>query len=150
MRQMALSAIAVCVGFAVTVPAAGGQTIIISDSDPTVDVRIDNTIYGHMKRGLVQAGYDVHWLPELVPEEEEGRELIFQVVDTDQGYDATFILSDLYHDPELGIVRGRPMILYQFHGYADYRDIAEDALTDFLERLEEEKALAEEEPGAER
>ena len=140
--------VAVAVGFALMASPAPAQMIILSSSDDGPEVAQDNIVFGLMRDSLVAAGYRVHWIADRLPEGEEGPELVFQVVDTDQGFDATFVLSDLYHDPDAGMIRSRPMILYQFHAYDDVRDIGDDAAADFLQRLEEEKALAEAEEEA--
>ena len=140
MRGISRCAMWVAAGLLLTAADVGGQTIILSDPDRESD------IFGHVHRqlrlGLLDAGYEVHWLPNRVPEGEDGLELIFQVIETDNGYDATFVLSSLYHDEELGVLRDQPTILYQFHGFETLDAIAEAALSDFLERLEEEKAMA--------
>jgi hypothetical protein len=136
-------AVAAAIGLALSATSAPAQMIILSESDVGSNVTQDNLIYYHMRAGLVEAGYQVHWLIERLPEAEEGREVIYQVIETDHGFDATFVLADLYNDPEVGLIRDRPMILYQFHAYHSVQEIAEEALEDFLVRLEEEKALAE-------
>ena len=145
MRRIARSAAWLTVGILLAASDARGQAIVLTDADPEFDIY--GRIYSLMQLGLRDAGYEVHWLPEQVPAGENALELIFQVIDTDNGYDATFVLSALYHDEDLGILRDRPTILYQFHGFENLAAIADAALEDFLDRLEEEKALAEEEAG---
>jgi len=139
-------AVVLLVGLALATGDARGQMIILTDADPEFDIY--GRVYSLVQLGLREAGYEVHWLVDQVPEGEQGRELIFQVIDTEKGYDATFVLSEFVNDEELGIVRGPPIILYQFHAFDTLDDIAEEALRDFLSRLEEEKALADEEAEA--
>jgi len=122
------------------------QMVILSKSDIDSEVGHDDLVRALMRQSLIDAGYEADWRLEELREGEEGLELIFQVIETDQGFDATFVLTELYHDPEIGLLRGRPVILYQSHAYRSVHEIAEVATEDFIQRLDDEKLLAEEDP----